>query len=90
LPKLLYLVLGAIDPTIFVVFKRSGNFTRVSCENWKNVAHFAQRCGSGDGIRYFFDPWIRDGKKSGSGMNISDHYSQSLETVFIAKNTQIV
>jgi hypothetical protein len=25
------------------------------------------------------------GKKSGSGMNISDHFSKSLETVFVVK-----
>ncbi len=31
----------------------------------------------------FFNPWIRDGKKSGSGMNILDHFS---ETVFRVKN----
>ncbi len=37
--------------------------------------------GSGFGIRCFFDPWIRDRKKSGSGseMNIPDHFSESLE-----------
>jgi hypothetical protein len=34
-----------------------------------------------------FDPGIRDGKKSGSGMNIPDHFSESLETVFWIKNT---
>jgi hypothetical protein len=28
--------------------------------------------------------WIRDGKKPGSGMNIPDHFSESLETVFRA------
>jgi hypothetical protein len=37
-----------------------------------------------------FDPGIRDGKKSGSGMNIPDHFSESLETVFRAKDTQIL
>jgi hypothetical protein len=26
-----------------------------------------------------FDPWIRDGKKSGSGLNIPDHFSESLD-----------
>jgi hypothetical protein len=30
---------------------------------------------------------IRDGKKSGSGMNILDSFSKSLETVFRVKNT---
>jgi hypothetical protein len=44
-----------------------------------------QCCGSG--FQCFFDPWIRDGKKSGSGMNIPDHFSESLETFFRAKNT---
>jgi hypothetical protein len=35
-------------------------------------------------IRGFFDPRIRDPdeKKSGSGMNIPAHFSESLETVF--------
>jgi hypothetical protein len=32
-----------------------------------------------------FDPWIRDGKKSGSGMNIRDNFSKSLETVLRLK-----
>jgi hypothetical protein len=27
-----------------------------------------------------FDPWIRDGKNSGSGINILDHISESLAT----------
>jgi len=31
---------------------------------------------------------IRDGKKSGSGMNIPDHFSESLETVFRVENTR--
>jgi hypothetical protein len=44
-------------------------------------------CGSGSGIRCFFDPWIRDPgwvKKSGSGsgMNSPDQVSESLETNF--------
>jgi hypothetical protein len=37
-----------------------------------------------------FDPCILKpewGKKTGSGMNIQDHFSESLETVFRAKNT---
>ncbi len=35
----------------------------------------------------FFDPRIRiqDGKKSGSGKNIPDHISESLETIFWVK-----
>jgi hypothetical protein len=38
-----------------------------------------QKISSGN----FFYPWIqiRDGKKSGSGMNIQDNFSKSLETV---------
>jgi hypothetical protein len=38
-----------------------------------------QCCGSG--IRCSFDPWIRDGQNSGSGMNIQDYFYESLETV---------
>ncbi len=54
-----------------------------------------QCCGSG--IQCFFDPWIGEPdsgwkkKKSGpgSGMNISYHFSESLETIFWVKNTRI-
>jgi hypothetical protein len=43
-------------------------------------------CGSGSGIHYFFDFWIRDGKKSGSGMFIPDpDISESLVTIFWVK-----
>jgi hypothetical protein len=48
----------------------------------------------GPGIRCLFDPWIRNpgsgvGKKARfvSGMNIPDHISGSLETIFWVKNT---
>jgi hypothetical protein len=34
--------------------------------------HIAQCCGSGSGIDYFFDSWIRDGRKSASGSGIRD------------------
>jgi hypothetical protein len=37
----------------------------------------SQRCGSGTGIRCFFDPKIRDGEKSGSGMNIPDNFPRA-------------
>jgi hypothetical protein len=42
------------------------------------------------GIRCLFDPWIRDPggvkkSKSGSGMNIPDHISERLETIFWVK-----
>jgi hypothetical protein len=36
--------------------------------------------GSGSGIRYLFDPWIRD---PGCGMNNPDHISESLKTNFL-------
>jgi hypothetical protein len=41
----------------------------------------------GSGIRCLFDPWIRVGKKSGSGSGINnpDHISESLETIFWVK-----
>jgi hypothetical protein len=39
---------------------------------------------SGPGL---FKPWIRMKKKSGYGMNILDHFSGSLETIFWVKNT---
>jgi hypothetical protein len=47
---------------------------------------------SGTGIRYLFDPWIRDpgwvknqDPDPGSGMNIPDHIFESLETIFWVK-----
>jgi hypothetical protein len=43
-------------------------------------------CGSGSGIQRFFDFWIRDGKKSRSGMFIPDpDISESLVTIFWVK-----
>jgi hypothetical protein len=44
-----------------------------------------QCCGSG--IRCLFDPWIRNGKNSGSGSekNNPDHISESVETLFWVK-----
>jgi hypothetical protein len=33
---------------------------------------------------------IRDGKKSGSGINILDHIFESLETIFRVKNIKIL
>jgi hypothetical protein len=44
-----------------------------------------QCSGSGSGIRCTLDPGIREGKKSGSGMNNSCNFSESLEIVFRAK-----
>jgi hypothetical protein len=37
-----------------------------------------------------FDPWIRGEKKSGSGMNIPDHISESLEIIFWVKNSLLI
>ncbi len=42
----------------------------------KNVQMEPNSCGSG--IRCLFDPWIRDRLK----MNIPDHITESLETIF--------
>jgi hypothetical protein len=41
------------------------------------------------GSSAFFAPWIRDpgSKKSGSGISIPDHISESLETIVGIKNT---
>ncbi len=61
---------------------------------------FNQCCGFGSGIRCLFDPWTRDpgsgmGNKiknqdtdlgSGSGMNILDYISESVETIFWVKS----
>jgi hypothetical protein len=48
-----------------------------------------QCCGSGSGIDAFLTPGSGMGKKSrsGSGMNIPDHITECLETVFWVKNT---
>jgi hypothetical protein len=37
------------------------------------TVNFKQCCGSGSRIRCLFDPWIRDGYKIKTGMNIPDH-----------------
>ncbi len=48
--------------------------------------------GSGSGIRWFMTPGSGMGKNQdqGSGMNIPDDFSESLETVFWVKNTWIL
>jgi hypothetical protein len=40
------------------------------------------------GIQCIFDPWIQDPgmEKSGSGMNIPNHFPESIETIFRVKN----
>ncbi len=54
-----------------------------------HTSAYKQCCGSGSGIRRIFDPSPRSGKgkksRSGSGMNIPDHNSESLETIFWVK-----
>jgi hypothetical protein len=40
----------------------------------------------GSGVFFYPGIRIRDGKETGSGMNIPDHYSKSLETGFRVKN----
>jgi len=52
----------------------------------KQIIFINMRC-YGSGIWRFY-PWIRDpgwGKKSGSGMNMPDHFPESLENVFGVK-----
>ncbi len=66
------------DPHVFGPF-----YLKCWIQSDRNNAY--QFCGSG--IRCPFDPCIRDpvrGKnsRSGSGMNITDHISESLETIF--------
>jgi hypothetical protein len=53
-------------------------------KSFRDIAR-KQCCGSG--IRCFLDPWLRDGNKPGSGMNIQEYFSRSLETVFRPENT---
>jgi hypothetical protein len=40
----------------------------------------------------FIDPWIRDGKKPGSGsaMNNPNHISESLEIIVMGQNTEFL
>jgi hypothetical protein len=73
----------------FIDLTKSGSRTGESAlgfnESGTTQRNRKQCCGSG--IRCLFDPWIRDPgwakiSRSGSGMNISDHISESLETVF--------
>jgi hypothetical protein len=57
---------------------------RYSCESSSatfSVADPDPGCGA------FFDPRLRDGKKSGSGINIPNQISKSLATIFWLKNT---
>jgi hypothetical protein len=67
--------------------------------NTRDCRYLKQCCGSRSGIRCLFGPWIRDpgwvrnqdtDPASGSGMNIPDHISGSLETFLWVKNTQIL
>jgi hypothetical protein len=44
-----------------------------------------QCCVSGSGIRFIFDPWIHDPGSVKNQDNISDHISESLETIFRVK-----
>ncbi len=44
----------------------------------------------GSGALLTLGSGIRKGKKSGFGMNIPDHFSESLETVFRVINTKIL
>jgi hypothetical protein len=57
----------------------------------KVLSQHKQCYGSGSGVRCFFTSAfgirIRDGKKSGSVMNIPNNFSESLETVFRVKNS---
>jgi hypothetical protein len=64
---------------------------RYTLINKKNVSG-GQYCGSGSGSEFqcFLEPRIRDGKKYGSGINITDRISVSLVTIFWVKNTEIL
>jgi hypothetical protein len=64
---------------------------KITGSDKKKISH-CQCSGSEYGIRCLFDPWIQDpgsgmGKKSrsGSGINIPNHISESLETIFVSK-----
>jgi hypothetical protein len=53
----------------------------------KGKGNNLQCCGSGSGIRCLLpDPgWVYQDPGSGSGMNIQDHISESLETIVWVK-----
>ncbi len=67
------------DPHVKVVFILGKFLCKV-----KVRLSVTQCCGSGSGIGCLFDPGSGMGKKSrsGSGMNVPDHISESLETIF--------
>jgi hypothetical protein len=63
--------------------KRAADAEAKEAEEVISLHYFSQCCGSG--IRcLFFIPgsWMGKKSRSGSGMNIPDHRSESLETIF--------
>jgi hypothetical protein len=65
------------------IFAKAGGGNRPKSYYFHQDPGYKQCCGSGSRIRCFFTPEsgirIRDGKKSGSEMNIPDHISESLK-----------
>jgi hypothetical protein len=69
-----------------VQFLILAQYIKLECKS-KRLNNVNQCCGSGSEIQCFFDPWIRDGKKFGSRINIPTHISESLVTIYGVKNT---
>jgi hypothetical protein len=96
MPRLSFSLLAEPAPAPFLFsprlvpwLERRFSFTldplELSCCTYRK--RIKQCCGSGSGIRFLFDPGSGMGKKSRSAseLNIPDHISESLETIFWVK-----
>ncbi len=67
---------------------------RIQNQNrWRESSDLKQKQCCGSGILFLFGLLLRDPgwvikSRSGSGVNNPDHISESLETIFLVKNTQ--
>jgi hypothetical protein len=65
-------------------------FRKIFFLSFALVSHTSNVTDPGSGVFFTPDPRSGMGKKTGSGINIPDHFSQSLETFLTAKNTYII
>ncbi len=74
-------------PTTYSVNLKNNLHTMGSKNSHSQSVKSSQCCGSGSGIPCLLTPGSRMDKKprSGSGMNILDHISESLETILWVK-----
>ena len=54
------------------IYSRGTGGSLVTLPTVAALLYQLQCCGSGSGIGYHFDPWIRDGRMSASGSRIRD------------------